>query len=113
LPGADRPIELPDGAFRYTAAEGDRVRIVPYFGNVAARALLVAQAIEPDEKDIQRAKRWIDWYAGHARKDGTILDFFGITQSYAPSVKRDSIDTYPPSYLATLRWFWQTRPTEQ
>lgn len=107
-------LQLPDGAFRLSPTGAGRpFRIIPYFGNTAARALLVAHTIEPDEQDRQRAARWIDWYANHARPDGTILDFVGTNQTYTASPKRDSIDTYPPSYLATLWWFWKTRSAEQ
>jgi hypothetical protein len=107
-------LQLPNGAFRMSpTGDGRPFRIIPYFGNTAARALLVAHVSEPDEQDWQRAARWIDWYAAHARPDGTILDFVGTDQTYAASPKRDSIDTYPPSYLATLWWFWKTRSPEQ
>ncbi len=103
-----RKAQLDDGAFRVTIKD-DAVRIWPYFGNVGACALLAAHKLEPQPDDLDRVRRWLDWYAAHMRNDGTILDFYGTTRSYAPSPKRDSIDVYPPTYLAALWRYHQTQ----
>lgn len=98
-------LQLPDGAWRFSAEQADHVRIVPYFGNVAAKALALAQTLEPQAGDSARVEKWLDWYASHTRKDGTILDHQGTMTAYAPSDKRDSIDTYAPTYLTALWWY--------
>lgn len=93
--------QLGDGAFRVSAKD-NTVRIWPYFGNAAARALLAAHKLDPHPDDLARVRRWLDWYANHMREDGNIADFYGTIHSYDPSPKRNSIDVYPPSYLAAL-----------
>jgi hypothetical protein len=103
-----RKAQLDDGAFRVTIKD-DAVRIWPYFGNVGACALLAAHKLEPQPDDLARVRRWLDWYANHMRDDGMIPDFDGTIRSYAPSPKRDSIDVYPPTYLAALWRYHQTQ----
>ena len=99
-----RKAQLPDGAIRLDA-RNDTVRIAPYYANVACHALLAGRAIDPDQDDLDRVRRWIAWYVAHARPDGTILDHIGTTTRYEPSPKRDSIDTYPTSFLTLLGRF--------
>jgi hypothetical protein len=99
-----RKAQLPDGAMRMDAA-GDAVRIAPYYANVACQALLAGRAIDADKDDLDRVRRWIAWYVAHTRPDGTILDHLGTISHYEPSPKRDSIDTYPPSFLTLIQRF--------
>src|SRR4029079_6224086 len=84
---------------------GDAVRIAPYYANAACQALLAGRAIDPDKDDLARVRRWIAWSVAHTRPDGTILDHVGTVEHYEPSPKRDSIDTYPPSFLTLLERF--------
>ncbi len=104
-----RQTQLPDGAFRVSCT-GDVVRIWPYFGNVAAGALIVAHRLEPQPEDLVRVKRWLDWYAAHQRADGNIPDFLGTRRDYKPSPKRKAIDVYPPTYLSALRIYREAQP---
>ena len=103
-----RKTQLDDGAFRVTI-KNDSVRVWPYFGNVAACALLVANKLEPQPDDLGRVRRWLDWYAAHMRTDGAIPDFYGTARAYEPSPKRNSIDVYPPTYLAALWRYHRTQ----
>jgi hypothetical protein len=107
-----RSLQLPEGAFRMSA-QGDEVRIVPYFANAACNALLAANQLDAEPDDLQRVRKWIDWYAGHVRADGTILDHLGKVDRYEASPKRDSIDTYAPSYLIILQRYTHSRPEER
>jgi len=109
---AIRSLQLADGAFRMSG-KATEARIVPYFGNLASYALLAGDGTEPQAADVQRVRRWIDWYADHTRPDGTILDHVGRLSKYEPSPKRDSIDTYAPTYLALLRRYSDVRPQER
>ena len=101
-------LQLADGAFRFTTEAGDRVRIVPYFGNVAARCCWWPTASNRRKTTCGVSSGGSTGMRTTRREDGTILDFIGNGESYTPSPSRDSIDTYPASYLATLWWFWKT-----
>jgi hypothetical protein len=82
------------------------VRVAPYYANIACQALLAGRAIDPaDKEDVNRVRRWIAWYVAHTRPDGTILDHIGTIAHVEPSPKRDSIDTYPPSFLTLVDRF--------
>jgi hypothetical protein len=97
-----RRCQLPDGAFRLKS-NGDPVWIRPYFGNLAALALLASG----DATDLARVERWLGWYALNQRRDGTIDDFEGgLTAGYKSNGTRDSVDAYAGTFLlAVYRYF--------
>jgi len=94
--------QLPDGALRMSA-RNDNVRIVPYFSNLAAIALL--ETDDPQYRETVR--RWIEWYAAHQEADGTIYDYVGKMPLYLSTGKRDSTDSYASTYLQLLWRYWQ------
>ncbi len=94
--------QLPDGALRMSARNAG-VRVVPYFSNLAAIALL--QTNNPAYRETVR--KWITWYAANQEEDGTIYDFTGKVGAYAKSDKRDSTDSYAATYLQVLWRYWQ------
>lgn len=97
-----RAAQLPDGAFRMSGS-GVPVRIVPYFSNFAAMALLAANEQQPNPEDVQCVRRWIDWYVDHQESDGTIFDYAGTVDSYRSKGTRDSTDSYAATFLMVLR----------
>ncbi len=101
-----RAAQLPDGAFRMSG-NGAPVRIVPYFSNFAAMALLAANEQQPNPEDVQRVRSWIDWYVDHQESDGTIFDYAGTTNSFHSTGTRDSTDSYAATFLMVLRRYQQ------
>lgn len=104
-----RAAQLPDGALRM-GVTSDRVRIIPYFSNNAAMALLAAHAIDPQPDDVRRVRRWIGWYVAHMEPDGTIYDHAGTTSGYARTDRRDSTDSYAATFLQLLARHAKTDP---
>lgn len=91
--------QLPDGAFRLSPT-GDAARIVPYFSNLAALALLSGDSTDP--ADVHRVRRWIDWYTAHMEADGTIYDFVGTVADHPRTNDRDSTDSYAATFLQVI-----------
>lgn len=96
-----RAAQLPDGALRMGSG-GDGVRIVPYFSNIAAMALLAAHEVEPAAADLERVRDWLLWYARHQEPDGTIQDYSGTIEGYKRLDHRDSTDSYAATFLMAL-----------
>jgi hypothetical protein len=105
-----RAAQLPDGAMRMSVS-GERVRIIPYFANNAAMALLAANHIEMQPEDVARVRRWIDWYAAHMEPDGTMYDFAGTTSSYTKTPQRDSTDSYAATFLQLVARYAKAQPS--
>ena len=96
-----RQSQLPDGALRMRGA-GDEVKIIPYFSNFAAMALLAGNQLE----DVERVRRWLDWYVSHQEENGIIYDYFGTRASYSSKGTCDSTDSYASTFIMTL-WRYQ------
>lgn len=97
-------LQLPDGALRFSAVS-DTVRVVPYFGNIAAMGLLATG----DARYHEPVRRWIEWYVRHQEDDGTIYDFVGTVQNYKKSDHRDSTDSYAATFLQVLSRYVQAK----
>ncbi len=96
-----RQSQLPDGALRMKGV-GDEVKIIPYFANFAAMALLAGDQPE----DVERVRRWLDWYVSHQEESGIIYDYFGTRASYPSKGTCDSTDSYASTFIMTL-WRYQ------
>ena len=103
--GIIRLCQMDDGMIRMKGY-GDPVWTVPYFSNLAAMALLVANDVKPNPKDVAQAERWLMWYASHQEADGTIYDQEGTIASYGSNGKRDATDSYAATFLMTA---WRYR----
>ncbi len=100
-----RKSQLTDGALRMSSA-GNAVRLIPYFSNFAAMALLAAHEQQANPQDVERVRRWLEWYVTHQEKDGTMFDYTGTVDSYASTGTRDSTDSYASTFLMVL-WRYQ------
>jgi len=89
--------QLPDGALRMSSANAS-VRVVPYFSNIAAIALLCTK----EERHLKPVRAWIDWYVAQQEPDGTIYDFIGVVGRYGKANHRDSTDSYAATFLQLL-----------
>jgi len=96
-----RPCQLSDGLIRMRA-DGEIVRGVPYFANIAAVALLAPRHRQPESSDVGRVRRWLAWYAAHQKPDGTVHKYSGTVGCYARTEKLDTTDTSASLYLLAL-----------
>jgi len=102
--GIIRGCQMPDGMIRMKGGNSP-VWTVPYFGNLAAMALLAANDRRQNAQDAIRVERWLIWYARNQEADGTIFDLEGTVQSYKSNGKRDATDSYAATFLmATWRY---------
>lgn len=102
-----RGCQLPDGVIRMRA-EGEAVWVVPYCGNFAAMALVAGG----EAGDLERAERWLLWYAARQHVDGTIDDHEGTVRAYRSSGRCDSTDAYAATYLMAARRYQAARGGE-
>lgn len=93
-----RQCQMDDGMIRMKGT-GAPVWAVPYFGNLAAIALLAADRARPNPHDVARVGRWLAWYARNQEPDGTIFDREGTVAAYASNGKHDASDSYAATFL--------------
>ncbi|HHY94071.1 MAG TPA: hypothetical protein GX513_03535, partial [Firmicutes bacterium] len=80
-------------------------RIIPYFGNQAAVALL------PEHPD--KVKGHLEWYLSHLnrpdrwRLPGTVYDYTITAQGEMPTGSYDSADAYAATFLTAVARYWQ------
>jgi len=94
-----REAQRPSGAI---AVEPGSSRIVPYFANIAAIAL-----VEEHPEDV---KRCLEWYLGHLNRPdrwglmGTVYDYRVTWEGRErPTLTYDSADSYAATFLTLLR----------
>ena len=100
--GIIRICQMDDGMIRMKSY-GDPVWAVPYFGNLAAMALLAANDVRESRHDVTRVERWLMWYASHQEPDGTIYDREGTLSAYKSNGKQDASDSYAATFLMTTQ----------
>lgn len=103
-----RQCQMNDGMIR-TKGAGDAVWTVPYVSNFAATALLAANGIRHDPQDLQRAERWLLWYAANQEADGTICDQEGTVAAYKSNGRKDSTDAYAATFVMAVWRYSQAR----
>ncbi|MGE5580288.1 MAG: hypothetical protein ACM3WU_09620 [Bacillota bacterium] len=87
--------QMPDGAIAQTPL-GEK--IVPYFANFAAKALV--------DIDPGRARRYMDWYLDHLNRPdrfglaGTVYDYELSEEGWVPTLEYDSADSYAATFLS-------------
>ncbi len=94
--------QVSDGAIVMEAAPATESHIVPYFANLAALGVIAAYRETREPRYLQVARRWVDWYAAHQDRDGTIQDHQGAPGAWRPAGKYDSSDSYAGTYLELL-----------
>ncbi|MBU4459769.1 MAG: hypothetical protein KJ579_04310 [Verrucomicrobia bacterium] len=101
-----RQCQMNDGNIR-VKGDGAAAWAVPYFGNLAAVALLAAHDSRRNSEDVARVGRWLTWYARHQEADGTIYDCEGTVSSCTSNGKRDSTDSYAATFLMAVGRYTQ------
>ena len=94
-----RSCQLPDGAFAQVPPRAKDptapVWIAPYFGHIAALALLAGG----DEDDRERVSRWLDWCAQHQTPDGCWSDVEGRAAASRDTGRIDAWDSSAALFL--------------
>ena len=74
-------------------------KLVPYFGNLAARSLCMAAVTLGDASYSQAARRWLDWYAAHMNTNGTVYDYSSSSGVLTTMGDFDSTDSYGATFV--------------
>jgi hypothetical protein len=106
--------QLSDGAFTMSAnPDIAGYKIVPYFNNIAARALLE----NPSISTIAAVKNWMMWYMAHLNADGSVYDYYANNYSGTAKLTStngfDSIDSYAATFLTLVKRFCEISPSEK
>jgi hypothetical protein len=106
--------QLSDGAFTMSAnRETQGYKIVPYFNNIAARALLE----NPVADNITAVKNWMIWYMAHLNPDGSVYDYFASNYSGQATLTSthdfDSIDSYAATFLTLAKRLCEVSPADK
>ena len=94
------------GAFKDTKDAGSR--IMPYFANIACRALLKM----PTAENVAAVKKWMVWYmgklngsinpvTGNAEIPGSVYDYYGVAETNKGTY--DSADSYAATFLSLAK----------
>src|SRR6185437_2449733 len=106
--------QLNDGAFTMSSnRDVSGYKIVPYFANIAARALLE----NPTNTNIDAVKRWITWYFDHLNPDGSVFDYFATNYHGEATLLStgdfDSIDSYAATFITLIRKLCEVSPPDK
>lgn len=107
-------LQLDDGALTMSANKGvPGYKIVPYFSNIAARALLS----DPTAAHIAAVKKWMVWYMGHLNADGSVFDYYATnftgTATLTSTGDFDSVDSYAATFLTLARLLCEVSPADK
>jgi hypothetical protein len=88
----------------------DTIRVVPYFANHSALALLSGHARHaPNVEDVKRVARWMAFYAkAQSPATGYITDYTGSRRAgtFFSSGHIDSVDAYASTFLQVAERYW-------
>lgn len=106
--------QLSNGAFTMSANRGTQgYKIVPYFSNIAARALLE----NPTSVNIAAVKNWMVWYMTNLNADGSIYDYYSNNFTGSASLTStgdfDSMDSYAATFLTLVRKLCEASPADK
>ena len=103
-----------DGAFTMSADGATQgYKIVPYFSNIAARALLE----NPTPAVITAVKKWMTWYMAHLNTDGSVYDYYASNYTgnvtYTSTNDFDSIDSYAATFMTLAKRLCDVSPSDK
>jgi hypothetical protein len=106
--------QLSDGALTMSAnRENQGYKIVPYFSNIAAQALLE----NPTSVNIAAVRNWMSWYMAHLNSDGSVYDYYADNFSGPASLTStgdfDSIDSYAATFLTLAKKLCEVSPADK
>jgi len=93
----------------------DTLRVIPYFANHSALALLAAYShYEKNYDDLKRVAKWTNFYAvSQNQSSGYINDYKGSIKggTFGDSGKKDSVDTYASTFLQVADVYLKIKTT--
>jgi hypothetical protein len=103
-----------EGAFTMSAnMDVQGYKIVPYFSNIAARALLES----PTPAVITAVKNWMVWYMSHLNADGSVYDYYASnytgTATYTSTGDFDSVDSYAATFMTLATRLCEVSPSDK
>jgi len=106
--------QLDDGALTMSSNKGvPGYKIVPYFSNIAARALLA----NPTAARIAAVKKWMVWYMTHLNADGSVFDYYATnfngTATLTSTGDFDSVDSYAATFFTLARLLCEASPADK
>ena len=106
--------QLNDGALTMSSNKGvPGYKIVPYFSNIAARALLA----NPTAARIAAVKKWMVWYMTHLNADGSVYDYYATNFTGDATLTAtgdfDSVDSYAATFLTLARLLCEASPADK
>ena len=105
--------QLDDGAITMSSNKGvPGYKIVPYFSNIAARALLA----NPTAARIAAVKKWMVWFMTHLNADGSVYDYYATnftgTATLTSTGDFDSVDSYAATFFTLAKTLCDISPTD-
>jgi hypothetical protein len=91
-----------DGALPLGAASETERRVVPYFGHLGARGLVLAYQAAGDRRFLDAVRHWVEWVDARRNPDGTVYDYTGRDGIWKPTGDYDSTDSYASTYLELM-----------
>lgn len=106
--------QLNDGALTMSSNKGvEGYKIVPYFSNIAARALLA----NPTAARIAAVKKWMVWYMTHLNADGSVYDYYATNFTgnaiLTSTGDFDSVDSYAATFFTLARLLCEASPADK
>lgn len=106
--------QLDDGALAMSSNKGvPGYKIVPYFANIAARALLA----NPTAARITAVKNWMVWYMTHLNADGSVYDYYATNYTGAATLTStgdfDSVDSYAATFFTLAKLLCDASPADK
>lgn len=92
----------PDGSIPVGPLGINATRYVGYFSTYAALGLVRAYELTRDQRYLDGAQLYADWYRDHLNPDGSMNDFAGTWPDLTDTLTADSVDSYASTYLLLL-----------
>lgn len=96
--------QLPDGAIAHYV---DKIRIVPYYSDFAARGLVAAAGMTGDARYTEAAWRYLEWYQSHEDANGYVTDYVVSKGVETSTGDMDSTDAYAGAFLIAVLKVWR------
>jgi len=108
-----RACQIPDGALSTNIINdipwrnGEPLRLVPYYGCIAAQGLIRASDMTRNNDLLPAARSYLQWHAARIPVSNFITDYTGWYPTYQSTGTYDSTDSYGALFASTLWKYFQ------